>query len=344
MESWCRDEGKFAPDTTRRSGSSREIESGVGSRLHSFLWSESRRSRWCSTCKTITRHHRLNISRFENQGQTNNFAGRTENSGSGCFSSFSHNYGKKLPNSRLICRETINIHTGWYVNASDILVGMLSRISDKQRGKPKLRDPERTRERLLQAAFQEVYKVGFQSAGIDTILAATGVTKGALYYHFPSKEALGHAIVEEVVSTFPRDRWLLPLQRSKNKNPIDALISIVRAIPARPSDVKAGCPLVNLAQEMSPIDEQFRKRLARIFDAWQEGIAAALRRGQHQGTVRRDLIPEEAASFLIAMVEGYEVLAKNAQDVQLWRMGVRNIVDWLGTLRAPKGRRNRGRK
>jgi len=57
--------------------------------------------------------------------------------------------------------------------------------------KRRTRDPERTRERLLQAAFREIHRSGFQSAGIDTILAATNVTKGALYYHFESKEALG---------------------------------------------------------------------------------------------------------------------------------------------------------
>src|SRR5215472_11824430 len=104
--------------------------------------------------------------------------------------------------------------------------------------KRKLRDAQRTRERLLQAGFREVYRSGFQSASIETILAATNVTKGALYYHFASKEDLGHAIVEEVVANFTRDRWLLPLERSKDKDPIDALIAIVRAIPTRPEDVK----------------------------------------------------------------------------------------------------------
>ncbi|MGA7168793.1 MAG: TetR/AcrR family transcriptional regulator [Candidatus Sulfotelmatobacter sp.] len=218
---------------------------------------------------------------------------------------------------------------------------LMVRKSNPKRKTPRLRNPERTRQRLLQAAFREVYRYGFQSAGIDTILAATDVTKGALYYHFESKEALGYAIIEEIVATFPRDRWLLPLQRSKDKDPINALIGIVQAIPARPSDLKAGCPLVNLAQEMSQLDEQFRKRLERIFHAWQEGIAMALRRGQHQGTVRRDLVPEETASFLIAMVEGYEVLAKNAQDAKVWNMGIRNIVSWLSSLRA-SGNRKRG--
>jgi AcrR family transcriptional regulator len=95
-------------------------------------------------------------------------------------------------------------------------------------------------------------------------LAATNVTKGALYYHFDSKEALGHAIIEEVVAKYARDRWLLPLQQSEDKDPIDALIGIIRAMPARPRDLRAGCPLVNLAQEMSQLDEEFRKRLERI--------------------------------------------------------------------------------
>ena len=211
----------------------------------------------------------------------------------------------------------------------------------KKRG---LRDPERTRERLLQAGFREVHRSGFQSASIDTILAATNVTKGALYYHFESKEDLGHAIVEEIIAKLPRDRWLLPLHRSKDKDPIDALIGIVRAIPARPEDVKGGCPLVNLAQEMSQLDEQFRKRLETIFRAWQEGIATALRRGQSQGTVRRDLVASETAGFLIALVEGYQVLAKNAQDPKVWNVGIRNIVGWLRSLRAPRQSRRRGRR
>jgi TetR/AcrR family transcriptional regulator, transcriptional repressor for nem operon len=214
----------------------------------------------------------------------------------------------------------------------------------QRRGRPKTaksRDPVRTRQRLLQAAFREVYRYGFQSAGIDTILAATDVTKGALYYHFESKEALGYAIIEEIVAEMTRDRWLRPLQRSKDRDPIDALIGIVQAIPHRPKDVRSGCPLVNLTQEMSQLDEQFRKRLERIFYAWQEGITKTLRRGQSQGTVRRDLVPEETASFLIAMVEGYEVLAKNAQDAKVWNMGIRNIMGWLSSLRAP-GNRKRG--
>src|ERR1700727_66686 len=152
-----------------------------------------------------------------------------------------------------------------------------------KRRAPRLLNSECTPQRFLQAAFREVYRYGFQSAGIDTILAATNVTKGALYYHFESKEALGHAVVEEKIAKLTRDRWLRPMQ--SEGDPIDILIGVVRRIPASPQDVRAGCPLLLLSQEMSPLDEQFRKRLQRIFRDWQEGIATLLRKGKSQGTV-----------------------------------------------------------
>jgi len=214
---------------------------------------------------------------------------------------------------------------------------LAARKNSKRRRATRLRDPERTRERLLQAAFREVYRSGFQSASLDAILAAAGVTKGALYHHFDGKEALGYAIVDEIIAPDVRGQWLRPLQRGMD--PIDALIGIVQGISVRPEDVRGGCPLNNLNQEMSPLDAGFRKRLAILFRAWREGIAAALREGQIHGKVRREVEPSETAAFLIAMVEGYASLAKNAQDAKVMKAGIRNIVGWLRSLRPPGSRR-----
>jgi TetR/AcrR family transcriptional regulator, transcriptional repressor for nem operon len=216
-------------------------------------------------------------------------------------------------------------------------LGMLAGRNKRRRSKAASRDPERTRERLLQAAFREVYKSGFQSAGLDAILAEAGVTKGALYHHFGSKEALGYAIVEEIIGPDNRGQWLGPLQNSKD--PIDTLIGIVQGLSVRHEAVRGGCPLINLAQEMSPLDPGFRKRLEAVFHAWQEGIASVLREGQMHGKVRRDVDPTETASFLIAMVTGYGALAKNAQDAKVMKTGIRNTVEWLRSLRPPGNRR-----
>jgi AcrR family transcriptional regulator len=214
---------------------------------------------------------------------------------------------------------------------------MLAARNNPKRRATRLRDPERTRQRLLQAAFREIYRSGFQSASLDTILASAGVTKGALYYYFKSKQALGYAVVEEVISPDNHREWVRPLQSAKD--PIDTLISIVQGLSVRPEDVRGGCQLINLAQEMSPLDAGFRKRLAIIFDAWRKAIASALRGGQTHGRVRRDVEPADAAGLLIAMVEGYGSLAKNAQDPKVMKAGIRNIVGWLRSLRPPDNRK-----
>lgn len=218
-----------------------------------------------------------------------------------------------------------------------ILVGMFAEPRQSKRRTTRVRNPDRTRERLLNAASREVYRSGFQSAGLDRILASTGVTKGALYHHFKSKEGLGYAIVEEVIAPNLRSKWLLPLKT--DEDPIDVLIGIVQGESLRPEDVRGGCPLNNLAQEMSPLHEGFRKRLAMVFHIWQEGIASALQAGQDHGSVRRDAKPDEAAGFLIATLEGYVSLAKNAQDPKVLKVGVKNIVAWLESLRPPNHRK-----
>ena len=200
------------------------------------------------------------------------------------------------------------------------------------------RNPKRTRELLLQAAFQEIYKSGFRGTDLQKILETAGVTKGALYHHFHSKEALGYAVVDELIAGLIRDRWLRPLQNAEN--PIDALVGTVQSTSLNPDDLRCGCPLNNLAQEMSPVDEGFRKRLAKLFRNWQGGIAAALRNGQKRGVVRGGVEPSETARFLIALYEGYTSLAKTLQDGRVLQSGTRNMTRSLESLR-PRRRQTR---
>src|SRR5579863_4291055 len=171
-----------------------------------------------------------------------------------------------------------------------ILVGMLLAGRRSKRKGTAPRDPERTRKRLLNAAFEEIHLSGFRSADVDAILAKAGVTKGALYYHFDSKEALGYAVVDEVIAEIAHDKWWHPLRNPTN--PVDTLVGIIQSTSLKSEDLRRGCALNNLAQEMSPIDEGFRKRTARLFKHWHDAIAGALRTGQKRGVVRSDVDPD----------------------------------------------------
>jgi hypothetical protein len=63
-----------------------------------------------------------------------------------------------------------------------------------------------------------------------------------------------------------------------------------------------------------------------------------LREGQTRGVVRSDVDPDETATFLIAANEGCWSLAKNSQDVRVLKSGMRSMIRYLESLRAPGGR------
>jgi TetR/AcrR family transcriptional regulator, transcriptional repressor for nem operon len=198
------------------------------------------------------------------------------------------------------------------------------------------RNPVRTRGLLLEAAFQEIHRSGFRSADLDAILAKAGVTKGALYYHFDNKEALGYAVVDEVIASRVHQKWVQPLRDAKN--PIDVLIRIFQSESLKREDVQRGCYLLNLSQEMSGLDEGFRRRTARVYKDWHDGMAEALRAGQKLRVVRSDIDANETATFLLAAWEGYAVLSKNSQDARMLRSGQRILIRHLESLRPARGR------
>jgi TetR/AcrR family transcriptional repressor of nem operon len=206
----------------------------------------------------------------------------------------------------------------------------------KPAAKRRTRAPEATREKLLRAAFEEIYRRGFQAASLDTILAQAGVTKGALYHHFPTKAALGYAVVDEVVRGLLLDRWLGVLQAQPG-DPVTALQGTLRhrAANLTAGEIELGCPLNNLAQEMSPLDEQFRRSVDATFETWREGFAQALARGQAEGSVRRDVDAKQVATFIVAAVEGSYGLAKSAQSGPMVRANLEMLGMFLEGLRAP---------
>jgi AcrR family transcriptional regulator len=161
------------------------------------------------------------------------------------------------------------------------------------------------------------------------------VTKGALYHHFPDKASLGYAVVDDVIRGHLLARWLGPLEESAD-DPLAALQQAfrLRAEKIEPHEVELGCPLNNLAQEMSPLDEEFRARIDAVFDQWREGFAYAIERAKALGSVRNDVDSLQVASFLVAAAEGSFGQAKNARSLEMFRSNMQMLAEYLETLRA----------
>jgi AcrR family transcriptional regulator len=196
------------------------------------------------------------------------------------------------------------------------------------------RDPVKTRENLLQSAYQQIHEHGFQSVSLDAILQDAGVTKGALYHHFPNKNALGYAVVEEIIAPTLAEFWINPVIDSDN--PINALQQIVREAgdTMTMDELKMGCPLNNLSQEMSSTDEGFRQRLADIYEGWREGLSNALQNGKKNQTVADHVNTTVTAAFIVSSLEGCIGMAKTSQDMNILIQCGQGILDYLETLRA----------
>ncbi len=190
-----------------------------------------------------------------------------------------------------------------------------------------------TRRKILESAFREIHRNGFQAAGLNPILERTGVTKGALYHHFPNKQSLGYAVVDELIKATVLQIWLRPLEECID--PIDGLKRLIGNIGKKISkeDVFLGCPLNNLCQEMSPIDEGFRQRINQIYELWREGFARALRSGQTNGTVSTSIDATDCATFIVAALAGCRSLAKSAQSRDVLTACGQNLIRYLDTLR-----------
>lgn len=197
----------------------------------------------------------------------------------------------------------------------------------------KERTADRTRRRLMETAFVEIHREGFQGLRINTVLDKAGLTKGAIYHYFPSKQALGYAVVDEIIADHIKDVWLDTLARESD--PAAAIRqALKKATESRDLDIgRYGCPLNNLAQEMSPIDEGFRMRTSRLFKQWRDAIAGAVERGKTSGSIRPDVDSMSVATYLLASIEGCIGLAKSQGDADVIAQCTEQIEHYLGTLR-----------
>lgn len=198
------------------------------------------------------------------------------------------------------------------------------------------RDYQGTRAELLAAAFDEILHVGFQAASLSRILRQCRLTKGALYHHFKNKKALGLAVIDEVIRPQIEQMWLQPL--IDNEEPLAAIGDILHSQKEQISAefIQFGCPLNNLAQEMSSVDNDFRISIDALYGDWQRLWIQALKAGQQQRTVRADINAEHTVIFIIAALEGCIGMAKNARSAEVLLACAAGLIAYLETLKPQK--------
>jgi len=156
---------------------------------------------------------------------------------------------------------------------------------------------QNSRELLLDSAFKEFYKNGYQGANIATILKEVNMNKGSLYHFFKSKKELGLAVIEERIERNLITKYTEILEK---ENRVETLFKVLIDAPKL---LVYGCPLNKMSQEMLYIDKDFKKTLSSTYKKFNNSIESILLKGMQNNEINRSSA-ELTAQLIIATYEG----------------------------------------
>jgi TetR/AcrR family transcriptional regulator, transcriptional repressor for nem operon len=180
------------------------------------------------------------------------------------------------------------------------------------------RDGTATRERILDAAQRLVLEHGFAGTSVDAVLAEASATKGGFFHHFPSKNALGRALLERYAAG---DKQLLAdflaTAEAQTDDPAEQLVAFVRHFERAAAELaptQPGCLFVSFVYERQlgrdgdddVIPDTIREWRNRILDKLND--AARL----HPPAIAVDL--PSLADHVFTVFEGGFILARAMDD------------------------------
>lgn len=170
------------------------------------------------------------------------------------------------------------------------------------------------KQEIISTAREIIYSKGYQSTSNSDILQAAHIGKGQFYHYFSSKYDLGLAVVEELLKEWDQQLFVGIFQAELG--PAAKLNKMLeRALSFHmDTDKSSGCPIGNLAIEMSEHDETFRVKIQGVFTRWIEVVQATLDEMIELGQLHPATDTKKSAQAMIAMIEGGILLMKNQQS------------------------------
>jgi len=164
---------------------------------------------------------------------------------------------------------------------------------------------ERTRQRILEASLQCFAAGGFSKTTVEAIATAAGVSKGIVYHHFRSKEAIFEELLERTLADWARVGQIDEHLRGEDRV-ADAIAGMVRASLA----YARSNPLVRSLYQFDPLVVRFvgsSAAVRRHADAGRARLIDAIERGIARGELREDLDPDRVADvarmLIIALID-----------------------------------------
>ena len=190
------------------------------------------------------------------------------------------------------------------------------------------------RDQILDAATVRFAANGFQATGMADVIAASGLSAGAVYRYFRSKDELIAAIVERVVGTAAA-RFEVLLQEEAVPDPAEAVAAAVRMV----ADVAERGPVDLTRVAVQAWGEALRNPevhavVDRAYRTMRGYFVEIARRGQAAGTIPADADPLHVGATMMSSVFGFLLQRLLLGDVDPAAYAEALRVTWTGASRS----------
>ncbi|WP_265528668.1 TetR/AcrR family transcriptional regulator [Sphingomicrobium marinum] len=177
-----------------------------------------------------------------------------------------------------------------------------------------------SRRRIVEAAQELFWEKGYNSTSIADILSRTQLHSGSLYHFFPGKQDLLVAVLEHYRDGIEEN--LLSYAWTGVDDPVERIFALLNGYRTMlvTSDYAHGCPIGNLALEISEPDPQVRELIAANFDNWVDAVETCLKGASDR--LPADTDTRALAEFILTIMEGGIMQARAHRDIGLFDRNV----------------------
>jgi TetR/AcrR family transcriptional repressor of nem operon len=191
-----------------------------------------------------------------------------------------------------------------------------------------MRKGEQTRQEIIRKAAPIFNQRGYDGAALSDLMRATGLEKGGIYRHFPSKEALAAEAFDYA--------WKLAIDTrfegtQEISNTVDRLKQIVGNFRQRAGLVPGGCPLLNTAMDSDDGNPQLRVKAQRALNSWLDRLRWIIDEGKRQGEIRRSVNSFELATLIVGTLEGSLLVSRLHRQDAARNLACRHLEEYFET-------------
>ncbi|KUL47386.1 KsbA [Streptomyces sp. NRRL F-4489] len=158
----------------------------------------------------------------------------------------------------------------------------------------------RTRRAVLEAAAHVIGARGYQAATMAEIVERAGVTKGAVYFHFRSKDALARAVIREQAGPF-----VPPVSASRLQDAIDFTHRVALALRSDPL-LQAGTRIA--------VETTFSDHPLAPYEVWTDTLTGMFTEAHAHGELLPGVVPERAAELFVSAYMGVQLFSRAATN------------------------------